>query len=260
MKVKEIMSRPIVTEGGDTNIYKLIEILEKLGVGSVVITKDGEPVGIVTERDLISKVMFKDKKPSDFCAKEIMSSPLVTIDPEAPISDASKLMVEKRIRRLPVVEKGSLIGLISVRNILSETPECVKRLYPKVHALISAFLLEKIEVALIKVEQLLTDSKNEDFEDYSKGLERIHKDMNELITQYEGDGEMGALFKQLDEFCKKKDDLPLGEHKEKLSDILKDLRHVICWRKLKTPSGFSSGLLPFSDFKGLTGSSVRLPK
>ena len=108
MKVKEIMSRPIITEEEDTSVVKVADALDKLGIGSVVITKNGEPVGIITERDLVTKVMLKDKKPSDFLARDIMSSPLTAIDSEASISDASKLMSEKRIRTHRTPLDGSL--------------------------------------------------------------------------------------------------------------------------------------------------------
>lgn len=260
MKVKEIMSRPIISEDQDTSVVKVADNMEKLGIGSVVITNNGEPVGIITERDLVTKVILKNEIPSDFRAGEIMSSPLVTIDSEASISDASKLMSEKRIRRLPVIEEESLIGVISVRNILSEKPECVKRIYKKPHALVSAISLEKAEDAFVRVEQLLPDSEKEDFGMYNKALEEVYRTLGEIASEYEGDEEIQHIFKDLNEFCKNKEGLSISEHKERLSDILRELRHIICWRKLNTPSSFSSGLLPFTDFRGHIKSSGKLPK
>lgn len=259
MKVKEVMSRPIITEDENSSVLKVAEILNAFGIGSVVITQKGEPSGIITERDIVTKIILRDKKPSEFHAEEIMSFPLITIDHNADISEASKLMVKKHIRRLPVVEKGSLVGIISIRNILSEKPECVKKIYPKTHALISALVLEKIEDSLINTQQLLPNSDEENFENYYQALEDVYNELGQHVKKYEGDDEIEHIFKDLSKLHNKKD-LSSEEQKEQLSEILKDLRHVILWRKLRTPSGLSYGQLPFSDFRKGISSISKLPK
>jgi len=129
MKVSDIMSRPIIAEGEETLVTKIAEEMEELGIGSVVITKEGKPVGIITERDIALKVLLKDKSASEVKAKEIMSSPLVTIEPEASAEEACKLAARKRIKRLPVVENGVLIGIVSIRDLLTRKPEYVREFY-----------------------------------------------------------------------------------------------------------------------------------
>ncbi|MEA3432076.1 MAG: CBS domain-containing protein [candidate division WOR-3 bacterium] len=135
MKVREIMTHPIIAEDEDTLVTEIAKDMTKLGVGSVVITKDGKPAGIVTERDLALKVLLKDKRASEVKAKEIMSFPLVTIEPETSVEEACQLVIKKGMKRLPVIENDELIGIVSVRNILTKKPEYARRFYPFAHVL-----------------------------------------------------------------------------------------------------------------------------
>ncbi|MGB7532119.1 MAG: CBS domain-containing protein [Halobacteriota archaeon] len=129
MKVREMMTRPIITEDGDTIVTKIAEDMDELGVGSVVITSEGKPAGIVTERDIALKVLLKDRRASEVKAKEIMVSPLVTIESETSVDEACKLAARKRIKRLPVVENGMLVGIVSIRDLLTRKPEYVREFY-----------------------------------------------------------------------------------------------------------------------------------
>jgi CBS domain-containing protein len=104
--------------------------MEVADIGSVVITRKGKPVGIVTDRDIALKVIMKDRKASEVKAKEIMSVPLITIESDVPLEKACEFMAEKGIRRLPVIEDDKLVGILSVRNILTRNPMCVSKFYP----------------------------------------------------------------------------------------------------------------------------------
>jgi len=129
MKIREIMSRPIIAEDEDTLVTKIAADMDELGIGSVVITSEGKPAGIITERDIALKVLLKDRRASEVKAKEIMAFPLVTIEPEMSVDEACKLAAKKRIKRLPVVEKGILIGIVSIRDLLARKPEYVREFY-----------------------------------------------------------------------------------------------------------------------------------
>ena len=129
MKVKEMMSRPIITEDEDAIVTKIAEDMDELGVGSVVITSEGKPAGIITERDIALKVLLKDRRASEVKAKEIMAFPLVTIEAETSVDEACKLAARKRIKRLPVVENGMLVGIVSIRDLLTRKPEYVREFY-----------------------------------------------------------------------------------------------------------------------------------
>ncbi|MCW4054493.1 MAG: CBS domain-containing protein, partial [Candidatus Bathyarchaeota archaeon] len=116
MVVKDIMSSPVVTLDEDQTSNKVASIMDKNDLGCVIVTnKAGKPVGIITERDLVSRVLAKNLVPDTIEAKEIMTSPLITIQPEATISEAARRMSRLDIRRLGVVYKDNLVGLISSR-------------------------------------------------------------------------------------------------------------------------------------------------
>jgi len=129
MKVREMMSRPIIAEDGDTLVTKIAEDMDELGIGCVVITTEGKPAGIITERDIALKVLLKDRRASEVKAKEIMAFPLVTIESETSVDEACKLAARKRIKRLPVVENGMLVGIVSIRDLLTRKPEYVREFY-----------------------------------------------------------------------------------------------------------------------------------
>ena len=127
--VRDIMTRSTVTEDEDTLVTKIAEDMKELGIGSVVITSKGKPAGIITERDIALKVLLTDKEANGVKAKEIMASPLVTVKPEASVDEVCKLAAKKGIKRVPVVENGSLVGIVSIQDLLRRKPECVREFY-----------------------------------------------------------------------------------------------------------------------------------
>jgi CBS domain-containing protein len=130
LEVGDVMTPEVIAEDEKTRVTKLSTEMEMAGIGSVVITREGKPVGIVTDRDIALKVCAMKRNPDDVTAKEIMSSPLLTIEPDASLEKACELLAENGIRRLPVVEEEKLVGIISVRNILTRNPACVHKFYP----------------------------------------------------------------------------------------------------------------------------------
>jgi len=127
MLVKDVMSSPVVTieEEAPTNL--VANLMDKNDLGCIIVTsKEGKPIGIITERDLVLRVLAKNVKPDTVVAKEIMTSPLITIEPEATISEAARRMSRLDVRRLGVVYKGELVGLISSKDILGVMPELIE--------------------------------------------------------------------------------------------------------------------------------------
>jgi len=127
MLVKDAMSSPVVTTDEETPSDKVARLMDEHKVGAVVVTnKEGKPLGIITERDLVLRVLSKNLTPDAAKAKEIMTTPLVTIEPEMTISEAAKKMSGIDIRRLGVLYKGNLVGLISSKDILNVMPELIE--------------------------------------------------------------------------------------------------------------------------------------
>ena len=139
MKVRDIMTHPIISEDEEVLVTRIAKDMAERGIGSVVITSANKPAGIITERDIVSRVLLRNKRASEVKAKEIMSSPLITIEPQTSVAEACELVSEKGIKRLPVVENDALIGVVSIGNILTKKPGCVKRFYnhPEVLSLAS---------------------------------------------------------------------------------------------------------------------------
>src|SRR5207244_5977293 len=82
-------------------------------IGSLVVVETGKPMGIVTERDIVTKVAAPDKQPSRVLVRDIMTSPVVVVHPHEEVAEAAKLMSQRKIRRLPVVLVGKIVGMIT---------------------------------------------------------------------------------------------------------------------------------------------------
>ena len=168
MKVKDLMSTPVITEDEGISVTIVSRAMDMSGIGSVVITKDDKPVGIVTDRDVAIKICATKEIAGEVKAKAIMSSPLVTIEPETPVEKACELMTAKDIRRLPVMENDKLVGIISVRNILTGMPEHVQKFYPAEGDLVP----ERLEVGDVMTPKVIT-------EDEAASITKLSKDMAE---------------------------------------------------------------------------------
>jgi CBS domain-containing protein len=132
MMVKDAMSSPVVTLDEEAPSNKIANLMDQNNLGCVIIlNKAGKPIGIITERDLVLRVLTKNLKPDTVKAKDIMTSPLVTIEPDATISDAARRMSRLDIRRLGVLYKGNLVGLISSKDILGVMPELIEIIQEK---------------------------------------------------------------------------------------------------------------------------------
>nr|QNO51188.1 inosine-5'-monophosphate dehydrogenase [Methanosarcinales archaeon ANME-1 ERB6] len=127
LEVRDVMTYPAITEDEDASVAKISKDMKMSEIGSLVITKEDKPVGIVTDRDIVIKVMMKGRNPGKLKVKEIMSSPLVTIEADTSLRGACKLLLEKGIRRLLVIEDGELVGIVSLRNIVTREPMHVRK-------------------------------------------------------------------------------------------------------------------------------------
>jgi len=105
----------LVTIGRDQTILEAAKMMEIKKVGSLVVTSGSSPVGILTERDIVRKVIAQEK-PLDIHLSLVMSTPLLTIDPEDSITDAAGKMMKHKIRRLPVVRNGELLGIVTTTD------------------------------------------------------------------------------------------------------------------------------------------------
>ena len=114
--VHEVMSKDVLALDKSTSLQDAAEHMKKLSVGCVIVTDSNSPVGIITERDFVTKIAAEGR-PLFTEIKEVMTSPLITIDSEETIWEASELMKEKLIHKLPVKKDGEITGTITTSEI-----------------------------------------------------------------------------------------------------------------------------------------------
>jgi CBS domain-containing protein len=114
-KVKDFMTKGVLTIDSQKSIVDAAELMSLKDVGDIIVTGAEIPRGIVTERDFVRRVIAK-RRPLDTKISDIMSTPLITIEPEASLNEAARKMTNNQIRRLPVIERHKLVGIIVVSD------------------------------------------------------------------------------------------------------------------------------------------------
>ncbi|MBI4257494.1 MAG: CBS domain-containing protein [Thaumarchaeota archaeon] len=111
------MAKNVVTTEIDCTVLKAAQTMTENDVGSLPVVDKGTAVGILTERDLVRRVIAKRKDPSALSVREIMSSPIVSVQPSAFVEEAADLMVKHQIRRIIVIENGKLLGIVTSTDL-----------------------------------------------------------------------------------------------------------------------------------------------
>jgi CBS domain-containing protein len=140
-EVKEIMSPNVVTITPEALLSEAAQIMGAKHIGSLVVTNYNMPVGIVTERDLLSKVLALGKDLKEVKIEAIMSYPLITIEPEAKIKEAAQMMAQKK-SRLVVFECGKYVGIVTKSDLIKSLPEV-----PETKVKVDNFMTKPVETA-----------------------------------------------------------------------------------------------------------------
>ena len=119
-KVNEIMVRKVIAARPETNLTEVARLMRKNRIGSIVIVKNGRPVGILTESDFIKLVALGTDVKNAF-AEDFMHRDVVTCEPSVTVVEALMIMRSERLRHLPVVKRGKLVGIISIRDLIAAT-------------------------------------------------------------------------------------------------------------------------------------------
>jgi CBS domain-containing protein len=117
-KLRKIMVDHVITVGPDDTIKRAAELMNLHEMGCLIVVSYDKPVGIITERDVLNRVVNESRDAKKTRISEVMSKPLVTASPNMRSGDAAKLMLERNIKKLPVVEEGKLVGLVSLTDLL----------------------------------------------------------------------------------------------------------------------------------------------
>lgn len=115
--VADIANELITIDGGST-IKEAAEVMLEHGIGSIVVTQDGKPVGIITKSDLLSRVIVECRDPRECEVTKVMSKPLISVDKDTSILEAMRILKNRKIRRLLVKDGEKLVGIVSETDMV----------------------------------------------------------------------------------------------------------------------------------------------
>lgn len=161
--VKEFMTTSPISISPNESAKSAANLMISKGVGSLLVLNEDRLVGILTEKDLVEKIISGNKSPEKILVKDIMSTDVFGIGPDVDLYDAAKLMTEKNVRRLPIIEDDKLIGLVTEKDILKIKPSVIDILMQKAN-IMGGKIKSKSGVCNICGEQrerlILSDSMN----------------------------------------------------------------------------------------------------
>jgi CBS domain-containing protein len=123
LTVHDAMTSRVITIEPKTSVAQAAMIMSQKGIGSLIIKSNAEPEGLITESDIISKVVSRDIKASRLEVGEVMTKNLIKIDPGSHLHEAARIMAKNNIRRLPVVNNGVLVGILTSTDVMMVSPE-----------------------------------------------------------------------------------------------------------------------------------------
>lgn len=163
-KASDIAEPDVLVMEESAFVADAASMMQKRDVSTVLVgSGTAPPIGIVTERDVLYRVVAEHRSPYKTTLKDVMSSPVVTVDESTPVREAIALMREKGIRRLPVTRGGSITGMLTLRSIIGNSPK-------KNIELIEV----ELPAAFSKIACPYCGSKFESKDDLSKHIDRIH--------------------------------------------------------------------------------------
>lgn len=123
MTVHDAMTSSVITVDPHTSVAQAAAIMSQKGIGCLIIKSNSEPEGLVTESDIITKVVSRDIQASQITVQEVMTKNLIRIDPGIDLNEAARTMAKNKIRRLPVVNNGVLVGILTSTDVMTVSPE-----------------------------------------------------------------------------------------------------------------------------------------
>ncbi|MCW3977084.1 MAG: CBS domain-containing protein [Candidatus Bathyarchaeota archaeon] len=126
LKVEDIMVEDVITVDSDVPVMDAVKVMNANEIGCLVVTRRGKAIGILTERDLLKRIIVKSRDPKSIRVRQIMTKPLIVGNPDMSLEDATKLMFDRKIKKLPVVESRKLVGLVSLTDIARYQPQMMK--------------------------------------------------------------------------------------------------------------------------------------
>jgi CBS domain-containing protein len=128
LKVRDVMVREVITVDGNSTVKDAVDIMNEFQIGSLIVLERGKAMGIVTERDFLRRVTAEAKDVKNTKVQEIMTTPLVVVEPSTDLEEAVKLMFQSKIKKLAVVDAKKLVGIVTLTDIARFQPQMIKML------------------------------------------------------------------------------------------------------------------------------------
>ena len=128
LKIRDVMVREVITVDENSSVKEAVDIMNEFQIGSLIVLERGKAKGIVTERDFLRRVIAEAKDVMNTKVKEIMTTPLVVVEPGTDLEEAVKLMYENRIKKLAVVDANKLVGIVTLTDIARFQPQMIRML------------------------------------------------------------------------------------------------------------------------------------
>jgi len=132
LKIRDVMVKNVITVDADYTVKHTAKIMNRCGIGCVLVLESERVVGIVTERDLLKRVVAVPRDPEKTFVREIMSRPVIVVGPDVALEDAVRLMFKHQVKKLPVVEgyhrDAKLVGLVTLTDIARLQPQLIETL------------------------------------------------------------------------------------------------------------------------------------
>jgi signal-transduction protein with cAMP-binding, CBS, and nucleotidyltransferase domain len=162
LAVRDVMTRTVVTATPDMSAAEAGKKMVENRVGNIIIVKDEGPIGIVTESDMVAKVIARNVKPGSIKLEQLMSKPLITTTSSDDIHDAVLMMAQKKIRRLPVIDDGALVGIITDADVIQASSE--------INQILDNLIQMNRESVLDRRDVIITQGECEQCEEFSEDL------------------------------------------------------------------------------------------
>ncbi|MDH5447790.1 MAG: CBS domain-containing protein [Candidatus Bathyarchaeota archaeon] len=126
LKVEDVMVKEVITVDEKSTVKEAADIMNRFEIGCLIVTKNSKAVGILTERDLLKRVVSQAKNPKRTKVETVMSQPLIVVEPNMELEEVAKLMFKMKIKKLPVVESGRLMGLVTLTDLARFQPQMIR--------------------------------------------------------------------------------------------------------------------------------------
>ena len=128
LKVVDVMVREVITVDENSTVKEAVDIMNEFQIGSLIVLEKGKAIGIVTERDFLRRVIGEGKDAKNTRVGEIMTTPLVVVESSTDLEEAVKLMFQRKIKKLAVVDAKKLVGIVTLTDIARFQPQMIKML------------------------------------------------------------------------------------------------------------------------------------